>query len=360
MIILTGDAILEDTAAKHLESIEQDFDAVEPGEPGTANDGGDGTLKANTDATSTVQTALDNGEDPKGIMDKISEWYGDNPILARALTGAVINYVKTGNIYSALGAGLEGGVGALDSIAAGKAARLLKKPKNYATWKKKKDYTFGQDIAKLGITTKNRAYAKKLKDDAGLGKEWQSYTADLASRSGKHWTDEEREEYKIPDQTNAIRQAAFEYEKNFLKKDKDGKVIQKLPDDWFNQKEFSINFGKGIGDWNEFNRQQVNNGNPIVRSPISFIESGFAIRNSNLSAALFLGSSRDSIIDTSKIAYSKIRGVKGATVQDAYSLMYETYVENHVVDGVVDADIEERAREAKMKPFVYFVNHLAE
>ena len=41
--------------------------------------------------------------------------------------------MKTGNIYSALGAGLEGGVGALDSIAAGKA-ETAKEAKELKTW----------------------------------------------------------------------------------------------------------------------------------------------------------------------------------------------------------------------------------
>ena len=85
--IYEGDAILEDTAAKHLESIEQDFDADELGEPGAGDDGGDGTLIKHPDDTSNIQKKLEGGDDPKGIMADISKWYGDNPVLAKALIG---------------------------------------------------------------------------------------------------------------------------------------------------------------------------------------------------------------------------------------------------------------------------------
>ena len=177
--IYEGDAILEDTAAKHLESIEQDFDAVEPGEPGTEDDGGDGTLIKHPDDTSNIQKKLEGGDDPKGIMADISKWYGDNPILARALMGAVVSYVKTGNIYSALGAGVEGGVGALDSIAAGKA-EAAKEQRAEAKWNRQEDAKQKDRLELAGYkasiktgkvptaretSSANRAYAKSVSDE---------------------------------------------------------------------------------------------------------------------------------------------------------------------------------------------------
>ena len=60
----------------------------ELGEPGAADDGGDGTLIKHPDDANNIQKKLEKGDDAGGIMADISKWYGDNPILARALIGS--------------------------------------------------------------------------------------------------------------------------------------------------------------------------------------------------------------------------------------------------------------------------------
>ena len=348
--IYEGDAILEDTAAKHLESIEQNFDPEELGEPGAADDGGDGTLIKHPDDTSNIQKKLEGGDDPKGIMADISKWYGDNPILARALMGAVLSYVKTGNIYSALGAGLEGGVGALDSIAAGKAEAATEVAKN-AEWDRRQNANFARDLSKLKITASNKAVLAGIKADKDVKEGWGKFTTATAARLGKHWTPEERRDYGIPDQTNAVQQAAIDFQSNYG-----------LANDWYLDNRASTNFEAGLAEWNEHNRSMVDGGNRsgVVKSPISFIESRWTIDNSNLPSELFLGSKPE---DVSNAGYKVMNIAKGKgntiTDKDVWKDMHEQFVEQYVVNGRPTDDIQERAEDAGMTPFMYWLNILA-
>ena len=77
------------------------IDALDEAEANAPDDSGDmgGYDEAQTQAQldqaiKDTQDRLAAGDDPKSMIDKISKWYGDNPVLAKALIGAVGNYVK--------------------------------------------------------------------------------------------------------------------------------------------------------------------------------------------------------------------------------------------------------------------------
>ena len=165
-----------------------EIDALDEAEANAPDDSGDmggydnPETQAQLDqANKDIQDKLAAGEDPKSMIDDISKWYGDNPVLAKALIGAVANYVATGNVYSALGAGLEGGAGALDSIAAGKA-ETAKEAKALKTWFLKDNYNHAQALQlqdrKINSTTASDA----VKAEAEKTKAELTYSKDLTSR----------------------------------------------------------------------------------------------------------------------------------------------------------------------------------
>ena len=333
------------------------IDALDEAEANAPDDSGDmgGYDEAQTQAQldqaiKDTQDRLAAGVDPKSMIDKISEWYGDNPVLAKALIGAVGNYVSTGNMYSALGAGLEGGVGALDSIAAGKAEAATEVAKN-AEWDRRQNANFARDLSKLKITASNKAVLAGIKADKDVKEGWGKFTTATAARLGKHWTPEERRDYGIPDQTNAVQQAAIDFQSNYG-----------LANDWYLDNRASTNFEAGLAEWNEHNRSMVDGGNRsgVVKSPISFIESRWTIDNSNLPSELFLGSKPE---DVSNAGYKVMNIAKGKgntiTDKDVWKDMHEQFVEQYVVNGRVADDIQERAEDAGMTPFMYWLNILA-
>ena len=94
--------------------------------------------------------------------------------------------MKTGNIYSALGAGLEGGVGALDSIAAGKA-ETAKEAKELKTWLMKDNHDHAQALQlqdrKINSDTASAAVkAKAVNEKAEL-----TYSKNLTKRLTQDW-----------------------------------------------------------------------------------------------------------------------------------------------------------------------------
>ena len=164
------------------------IDALDEAEANAPDDSGDmgGYDEAQTQAQldqaiKDTQDRLAAGDDPKSMIDKISKWYGDNPVLAKALIGAVASYVKTGNIYSALGAGLEGGVGALDSIAAGKA-EAAKEAKALKTWFLKDNYNHAQALQLQDRKINSATASAAVKAEAEKTKAELTYSKDLTSR----------------------------------------------------------------------------------------------------------------------------------------------------------------------------------
>ena len=255
-------------------------------------------------------------------------------------------------MYSALGAGLEGGVGALDSIAAGKAANA-KEAKELATWKKKEDYKFNQDLAKIGVKSKLKAEVNSLKASGDTAKEWRTWTDGLGANQSAQWTPDERRDYGIADETSAIRTAALQFQKSM-----------KLPTDWFNNNVASTNFSEGLTEWNEHNRRQVQNDRPPLKSPLTFIESRFAIQNSNIPAQMFLNedgsTNREAIIESNKKVYNRVgqKGVNGKTLtqQDIWKKTAAMFNEKYKQGSSEREALEAEARNAEMPALIFWIN----
>ena len=169
------------------------IDALDEAEANAPDDSGDmgGYDEAQTQAQldqaiKDTQDRLAAGVDPKSMIDKISEWYGDNPVLAKALIGAVGNYVSTGNMYSALGAGLEGGVGALDSIAAVEAANA-KEEKALKTWLWKDNHNHAQALQLQDRKINSATASAAVKAKAESKKAELTYSKNLTARLTQDW-----------------------------------------------------------------------------------------------------------------------------------------------------------------------------